>query len=138
MLITSKVIDSLHHRCQHEAETDQRIPAYAIAYLRDVAFDTEIIEYMRGNHRRRRARPLHHRRGRGDRRPADYVDRDGRRIFPHTEVDRAFQRRGLATILVAEALRATREAGLRVVPACSMVADYIDQHPEFADIADPY
>ena len=69
---------------------------------------------------------------------ADYVDRDGRRIFPHTEVDRAFQRRGLATILVAEALSATREAGLRVVPACSMVADYIDQHPEFADIADPY
>jgi predicted GNAT family acetyltransferase len=69
---------------------------------------------------------------------ADYVDRGGRRIFPHTEVSRAFQRRGLATILVAEALRATREAGLRVVPACSMVADYIDHHPEFADITDPY
>lgn len=69
---------------------------------------------------------------------ADYFDRDGRRTFPHTEVSRAFQRRGLATILVAEALRATREAGLRVVPACSMVADYIDQHPEFADITDHY
>jgi uncharacterized protein (DUF1330 family) len=27
--------------------TDQRIPAYAIAYLRDVAFGAEIIEYMR-------------------------------------------------------------------------------------------
>jgi predicted GNAT family acetyltransferase len=69
---------------------------------------------------------------------ADYVDRDSRRTFPHTEVSRAFQKRGLATILVAEALRATREAGLRIVPACSMVADYIDQHPEFADITDPY
>jgi predicted GNAT family acetyltransferase len=68
---------------------------------------------------------------------ADYVDRDGRRTFPHTEVGRAFQNRGLATILVAEALRATRAAGLRVVPACSMVADYIDKHPEFDDITDP-
>ncbi|GLP72955.1 N-acetyltransferase [Mycobacterium antarcticum] len=67
---------------------------------------------------------------------AEYSDRDGRRTFPHTEVDRAFQGRGLATILVAEALQATREAGLRIVPACSMVADYIDHHPEYEDITD--
>ncbi|MDT5338170.1 MAG: uncharacterized protein QOD90_3675 [Mycobacterium sp.] len=67
---------------------------------------------------------------------ADYVDRDGRRTFPHTEVDRAFRGRGLASILVAEALRATRDEGLRIVPACSMVADYIDKHPEFEDITD--
>ena len=67
---------------------------------------------------------------------ADFHDRDGRRIFPHTEVSPAFQGRGLATILVGEALAATRDAGLRVVPACSMVADYIDKHPEYADITD--
>ncbi len=68
---------------------------------------------------------------------AEYFDRDGRRTFPHTEVDKAFQGRGLATILVAEALDATRTAGLRIVPACSMVADYIDKHPAFAGITDP-
>jgi uncharacterized protein len=68
---------------------------------------------------------------------AEYHDRDGRRTFPHTEVGRAFQGRGLATILVGEALRATRAEGLRVVPACSMVADYVDKHPEFADTTDP-
>jgi predicted GNAT family acetyltransferase len=67
---------------------------------------------------------------------ADFFDRGGRRTFPHTEVDRAFQGRGLATILVAAALDATRAAGLRVVPTCSMVADYIDKHPEFDDITD--
>jgi hypothetical protein len=67
---------------------------------------------------------------------ADYFDRDGRRTFPHTEVNREFQGRGLATILVADALRATRDAGLRIVPACSMVADYIDKHPEYEDITD--
>jgi predicted GNAT family acetyltransferase len=68
---------------------------------------------------------------------ADFVDRDGRRVFPHTEVGSAFQGRGLASILVGEALNATREAGLRIVPECSMVADYISKHPEFAELADP-
>ncbi|MEU0497128.1 GNAT family N-acetyltransferase [Mycobacterium sp. NPDC006124] len=67
---------------------------------------------------------------------AEFYDRDGRRTFPHTEVDPKFQGRGLATILVAEALAATRGAGLRVVPACSMVADFIDKHPEYRDITD--
>lgn len=68
---------------------------------------------------------------------ADFFDRDGRRVFPHTEIGTAFRGRGLATILVAEALRATKEAGLRIVPACSMVADYVDKHPEYHD-AEPY
>jgi len=67
---------------------------------------------------------------------AEFTDRDGRRTFPHTEVDSTFQGRGLATILVAEALRSTREASLRVVPECSMVANYIDKHPEYQDITD--
>jgi predicted GNAT family acetyltransferase len=68
---------------------------------------------------------------------ADFHDLDGRRVFPHTEVQPSFEGRGLATILVAEALRATRDARLRIVPSCSMVAGYIDKHPEFADITDP-
>ena len=68
---------------------------------------------------------------------AEYADAGGRRTFPHTVVDGAFRGRGLATILVAEALHATRQAGLRVVPACSMVADFIDKHPEYADLTDP-
>ena len=66
----------------------------------------------------------------------DYHDGDGRRVFPHTEVSPQFQGRGLATILVAEALRATRAEGLRIVPTCWMVAEYIDKNPEYADITD--
>src|SRR6476469_5294165 len=34
----------------------------------------------------------------------EYVDRDGQRVFPHTEVLDEFGGRGLATILVGEAL----------------------------------
>lgn len=65
---------------------------------------------------------------------ADFYDRDGVRVFPHTEVDPRYQGRGLATILVREALTATREAGLRVVPQCWMVAEFIEKNPEFADM----
>lgn len=68
---------------------------------------------------------------------ADFHDRDGRRVFPHTEVQPEYQGRGLATILVAEALRCTRAAGLRIVPTCWMVAEFIDKNPEYADITDP-
>ncbi len=67
----------------------------------------------------------------------EYVDRDGQRIFPHTEVLDEFGGRGLATILVDEALKATRDAGLRIVAVCPMVAGFVEKHQEFADVADP-
>ena len=67
----------------------------------------------------------------------EFLDRDGQRIFPHTEVDEKFEGRGLGTILVRQALEATRDAGLRIVPVCPMVAAFIDKNTEFGDIADP-
>jgi predicted GNAT family acetyltransferase len=68
---------------------------------------------------------------------AEFTDRDGRRSFFHTETADGFEGRGLATILVAEALRATRDAGLRIDAPCWMVANYIAKHPEFDDASDP-
>jgi predicted GNAT family acetyltransferase len=67
---------------------------------------------------------------------ADYHDVDGRRVFPHTEVLPAYRGRGLASILIEAALRSTRAAGLRIVPTCWAVAEYIDKHPEYAEITD--
>jgi uncharacterized protein len=66
----------------------------------------------------------------------EFADRDRQRVFIHTEVDDEFEGRGLATILVGEALDATRGAGLRVVAVCNVVAAYIDKHPEFIDVVD--
>ena len=66
----------------------------------------------------------------------EYADRDGQRVFIHTEVDDAFEGRGLATILVSEALAATRDAGLRIVPVCELVAGYVERHPEFGAVVD--
>lgn len=45
---------------------------------------------------------------------AEFTDRSGQRSFFHTETADGFKNRGLATILVDEALRATRDAGLRI------------------------
>lgn len=63
-----------------------------------------------------------------------FRDRDSDRIFFHTEAKDEFRGRGLATLLIGEALRATRGEGLRIVPVCPLVAAYVDKHDEFADI----
>lgn len=68
---------------------------------------------------------------------AEYADRDNQRVFTHTEVDGEFEGRGLATILVAEALDRTRDAGMRIVPVCKLVANYVEKHDEFSDLVDP-
>jgi predicted GNAT family acetyltransferase len=67
---------------------------------------------------------------------AEFSDRNGQRSFFHTETSPEFQGRGLATILVAEAVAATRDAGLRIAAPCSMVADYLAKHHEYDGIVD--
>ena len=66
-----------------------------------------------------------------------YRDRDGQRVFFHTEVDGAFAGQGLASILVQQALTDVRASGLRIVPVCPYVAKFLKKHEEFADITDP-
>ncbi|BBZ15262.1 GNAT family N-acetyltransferase [Mycobacterium branderi] len=68
---------------------------------------------------------------------AAVADRGDQRVFYHTEVSDEFGGRGLATILVREALEATRADGKRIVAVCPMVAGVLEKNPEFNDIADP-
>ncbi|WNG92958.1 GNAT family N-acetyltransferase [Mycobacterium sp. ITM-2016-00318] len=67
---------------------------------------------------------------------AEFQDRSGKRVFTHTEVDEDYEGRGLATILIGQALQQTRDAGLRIVPQCQMVAAYIEKHDEYSDIVE--
>ena len=67
---------------------------------------------------------------------AQFADRNGQRVFIHTEIDDEFEGRGLATILVGEAVRSTKDAGLRIVPVCEMVAGYVEKHSEFGNVVD--
>ncbi|MFF1649394.1 GNAT family N-acetyltransferase [Streptomyces sp. NPDC058240] len=66
-----------------------------------------------------------------------YRDRDGQRVFYHTEIDDAFAGQGLASVLVTEALNDVRRSDMRIVPVCPYVAKYLKKHDEFADITDP-
>jgi uncharacterized protein len=67
---------------------------------------------------------------------AEFLDRGDDRVFTHTEVDKDYEGRGLATILIGQALKETRESGLRIVAQCPMVADYVSKHAEYQDGAD--
>lgn len=51
--------------------------------------------------------------------------------FTHTETPYALQGRGVASRLIGAALASAKERGLKIVPRCSFVADYIARHPEF-------
>lgn len=66
-----------------------------------------------------------------------FIDHDSQRIFYHTEIDEAYGGRGLATILIKEALTMTRGAGQRIVAVCPMVKAYVEKHHDFDDILDP-
>ncbi|MGB3772901.1 MAG: GNAT family N-acetyltransferase [Rhodococcus sp. (in: high G+C Gram-positive bacteria)] len=56
------------------------------------------------------------------------------RDFDHTVTLPQFRGRGLAGILVGQALDDTREAGMKVIPTCSYVHHFIDKHDEYADL----
>ena len=67
----------------------------------------------------------------------EFADRDGQRVFTHTEVLDEFGGRGLATILVDDALTESRDAGLRIVAVCPLVVAFVKKHHEFDDVVDP-
>ena len=63
-----------------------------------------------------------------------YRTEPGLVVLVHTDVDPAFEGRGLGGRLVAGALDDIRARGLRVVPLCPFAAAYIRRHPEYADL----
>lgn len=66
-----------------------------------------------------------------------FVEHGHQRVFHHTEIDAAFGGRGLATILIEQALTMTRAEGKRIVAVCPMVAAYVAKDHRFDDILDP-
>ncbi len=62
-------------------------------------------------------------------------DLQGERIvFTHTEVPPADRNQGLGGRLVRYGLDDARERGLKVVPQCPFVAEYIADHPEYREL----
>ena len=67
---------------------------------------------------------------------AEYIEETGHRTFVHTEIDDAFSGRGLAGILVREALDRTRADGLQIRATCTYVQKFLSEHHEWDDIVD--
>jgi hypothetical protein len=62
---------------------------------------------------------------------AEYRFKDpGLIVFTHSEIDDAFEGRGLGSTLVRGALDAARARGLAVRPDCPFVRGYIARHPD--------
>jgi len=55
-------------------------------------------------------------------------------IITHTETPRALRGRGVASELVKGALELIRADGHKVIAGCGFVVDYLDRHPEEADL----
>jgi hypothetical protein len=55
-------------------------------------------------------------------------------IITHTETPRELRGQGVASELVRGALELIRADGLKVVAGCGFVVDYLNKHPEFADL----
>ena len=58
-------------------------------------------------------------------------------VYTHTVVPLVLEGHGIAGRLAKEALDYARDRDLSVVPLCPYVADYIEKHPEYADLVAP-
>lgn len=65
---------------------------------------------------------------------ADYVASEGTVTIPHTEIDPAYEGRGLGSALARAAIEDVQKQGLHVIPQCPFIARYIDRHPEYASM----
>lgn len=63
-----------------------------------------------------------------------YEDRDGIRVFTHTEVPAEHEGKGHGSKLARAGLDDTRRLGKRVIARCDFIDAYITRHPEYADL----
>ncbi|MGV9714201.1 GNAT family N-acetyltransferase [Gordonia sp. NPDC003424] len=66
----------------------------------------------------------------------DYVSEPYQVVVTHTVIREQFSGHGYAGQLVRTVLDDIRASGKRVVPVCSYVQRFIQQNPEYADIAE--
>ncbi len=62
----------------------------------------------------------------------DYVDHRGKRVLVHTEVDDAFEGRGVGSTLARAALDDSIPVA-EVVITCPFIKSWVEKHPEYAD-----
>jgi uncharacterized protein len=65
---------------------------------------------------------------------ADFVVQQDRVVVPHTEISPHLRGQGMGAQLVRGVLDDIRSSGRTVVPQCWYVAEFLDTHPDYADL----
>lgn len=65
---------------------------------------------------------------------AEYQSTGPLTVFTHTEVDPAYEGRGVGSALARYALDDMREKGRQVLVVCPFINGWIGKHPEYADL----
>jgi uncharacterized protein len=65
---------------------------------------------------------------------ADFHERDEVVVFPHTVIQPEHRDQGNGEVLVRAALDDVRKHGKHIVASCWYVREFVDLHPEYADL----
>ena len=66
---------------------------------------------------------------------AEYMRQEKVIVLPHTEVDPAFEGKGVGGALARTALDDARERGIPVLATCPFIAGWMRKHPDYLDLA---
>ena len=61
----------------------------------------------------------------------EYVDHRGKRLLFHTEVDGAFEGRGVGSTLARESIEQALDAGAPLEISCPFLKKWLEKHPEY-------
>ncbi|MFB4310821.1 GNAT family N-acetyltransferase [Actinomadura sp. GTD37] len=64
----------------------------------------------------------------------EYEPAEGAVVLVHTEVDSAFEGKGVGSALARGVLDDLRGKGLSVVPLCPFIKKWIQRHPDYQDL----
>jgi predicted GNAT family acetyltransferase len=64
----------------------------------------------------------------------EYQLSPGEITFIHTEIDEAYEGKGIGSVLVRHVLEDARERGLAVLPLCPFVRGWITRHEDYLDL----
>ena len=64
----------------------------------------------------------------------EYRDADGVRYYTHTQVPKALEGRGIASLMAKAVLDQARAENLTIVPLCPFVRGYIERHPQYKSL----
>ena len=64
----------------------------------------------------------------------EYQLSPGEILLIHTEIDEAYEGKGLGSVLVRHVLDDARERGLAVLPLCPFLRSWIGRHEDYLDL----